>query len=514
MKKSIEIIILLIVALTLTSCINRREITEPDFKVKDLDRPSITQHTPFSNAVDVPLLTDITLYFSKLMNNSSIEKNFELYRVVNADSILTVALDPGSETIMLAGKKSQGMFRTNNGGDSWFWLSESNPNVTVFKLSIAPSNPQVIYGLTNQGVIKSIDGGDSWNVIDDRIFTALTIKTSDENSLFIASESEGVLFSSDGGTTWTAKNNGLRVGRPLSEIAIEYTGDQVLFVASIGDYIYRSEDGADNWERIRTGLGSRDFSNVTIAPTNNSVVYSAAVNGVVYKSNNSGDSWSNINSNLPSGLVINDIVVSPTSDTVISIATSIGVFNSQNGGSNWSEPAIFTEGGSVIEPGEVNDLEMKFSDPNYILCGASSGIYISTDGGEIFEKNSSVSKDNLLAPGEFYYEKWQGETMIISNIDSTTVDTSVISPYVNERGLRLWVANGRVGDPPIEAYPEATKMIYQLSQPVAPNWLYRIKVYGTFESDKVTYLGSRGAEDIYGNSLETSKTYNFTTGAK
>lgn len=512
MKKTIEIILFIIMILSLTKCMNRREVTEPDYKVKDLNRPSITEHTPFSEALDVSLQTEVTIYFSKLMNKSSIEKNFELSRIVNADSILTVVIDPVSETIMFSGKKNEGIFNSSNGGEIWNWISENDPSITVFKLVIAPTNSQVIFGLTNKGVIKSTDGGGSWITIDDRNFTALTISKLDENSVYVANATEGILYSSDGGATWTAKNSGLRVGRPLSDIAIEYTSDQILFLSSIGDYVYRSVNGADNWERVRAGLGSRDFSNISIAPTNDNVIYTAAVNGTIYKSSNSGENWSDITSNLPAGLIINDIVVSPISDTVVSIATSTGVFNTANGGKSWSEPAIFTNGGSLTESGIVNDLEIKTSDPSYILCGTTNGIFISNDGGEIFEKNSTVSKDNLLVPGVFHYENWQGETTVISKVDSAAIDTSVISPYVNERGLRLWVANGSVGEPPIEADPQATKMIYVLSEPLAPNWLFSIKVNGTFEIDKITPLESRGAEDTFGNSLETSKTYTFTTG--
>ncbi len=83
-----------------------------------------------------------------------------------------VRMEPGNPDIMYVTDAYSGVFKSTDGGETWFISSQgistrtgaTGDAIPVFSLSIDPNHPDMIWaGTQNQtGIFKSVDGGATW----------------------------------------------------------------------------------------------------------------------------------------------------------------------------------------------------------------------------------------------------------------------------------------------------------------------------------------------------------------
>ena len=68
---------------------------------------------------------------------------------------------PGDPRVMWLGSVSGGVWKTTNGGASWFPLADFMANLAVSSMAIDPTNPNILYAGTGEGYFNgdSIRGG-------------------------------------------------------------------------------------------------------------------------------------------------------------------------------------------------------------------------------------------------------------------------------------------------------------------------------------------------------------------
>jgi len=103
-----------------------------------------------------------------------------------------------------------GLYRSDNGGDSWTKVTDGLPqdNIGRIALAIAPSNPDVMYACLEHdslGLFRSDDGGSSWKNMYDRVRTSywygrIYVDPNDENRIWVMGVN--VMESTDGGKTF------------------------------------------------------------------------------------------------------------------------------------------------------------------------------------------------------------------------------------------------------------------------------------------------------------------------
>lgn len=129
-------------------------------------------------------------------------------RQVLAASIATSALDPA---LVYAG--GNGLYRSQDGGDSFVSLTSSLPSSQVEAVAIHPTNPFTAYISTEAGLLKTNDGGDSWlwwsERPSDRIQKLLVNHRGPEIQYIASRNCEGVYISTDEGRHWHPINTGL-----------------------------------------------------------------------------------------------------------------------------------------------------------------------------------------------------------------------------------------------------------------------------------------------------------------
>lgn len=128
-------------------------------------------------------------------------------------------VDPEDSHTWWAGSVSGGLWKTTNGGTKWGPLTELLPNLSVSSLAMAESNPDIIYmgtgegmagagAVAGDGIFKSFDRGKTWIHLtstvendDFRYVNRLSIDPSDPDVVLAATD-RGIFRSTDGGESW------------------------------------------------------------------------------------------------------------------------------------------------------------------------------------------------------------------------------------------------------------------------------------------------------------------------
>jgi hypothetical protein len=258
--------------------------------------------------------------------------------------ITAIAADPTNANVLYIGAADGGVWKTANAGVSWTPLTDNQGVLFMGALAVAPSNPNVIYAGTGEA-----NFGPSKQAI-----SRVNIYYGD-----------GVLKSTDGGSTWVLEGNALFNRRTISRIVVDPANASTVYVA-VGAVavnglagntgIWKSTDGGATWTDTTSTISTTDaFSDLAMDPTNNQILYAAvgnpsgdAANGI-YKSTNAGGSWSLL-SNFPNGATDTNVgritlAISTTSDLTLyasiahsgSNASLYKMEKTTDGGNTWSQ---------------------------------------------------------------------------------------------------------------------------------------------------------------------------------
>lgn len=236
---------------------------------------------------------------------------------------------------------------------------------------------EFFFGAAGGGVWKTEDGGSSWFNVSDGFFGnsigAIAIADSDPNIIYVGggevtvrgnvSHGDGMWKSIDGGKTWS--HIGLDDSQTIPRIRVHPTDPDLVYVAVLGHLygpnqqrgVFRSKDGGENWERILFASEEAGAVDLIIDPNNPRVLYAATwkvkrtpyslesggEGSGLWKSNDGGDTWTEItrNSGLPQGTVgIIGVTVSPVDSNRVWAqveAEDGGLFRSDNAGESWTK---------------------------------------------------------------------------------------------------------------------------------------------------------------------------------
>jgi photosystem II stability/assembly factor-like uncharacterized protein len=145
-----------------------------------------------------------------------------------------MAIDPASSSTVYI-QKSQGLFKTIDGGVSWTQVS----GITSRSLVIDERNTRTLYAAEN-GVMKSSDGGQTWTGagLAGKVVTALTITKTSSSPILLAGTRDGHVFrTTDGGASWSEPEDGLPRAAVL-RLSVDASGEYLYAATSAGVYQY------------------------------------------------------------------------------------------------------------------------------------------------------------------------------------------------------------------------------------------------------------------------------------
>ena len=126
-------------------------------------------------------------------------------------------IDPNNPNTMFAAAASGGVWKTIDGGQNWSTVFTTYANIATNALAMDPYNSQILYAGTGEGyfgfdnilgdgIYKTINGGQSWFHLDSDFISNtindIVISKVNSNSIYAATVT-GVLKSNDAGETWT-----------------------------------------------------------------------------------------------------------------------------------------------------------------------------------------------------------------------------------------------------------------------------------------------------------------------
>ena len=225
------------------------------------------------------------------------------FTLTNAD-IFSIAIDPGNPSTLYVGtglyqgyyaSGGKGIFKSTDGGSTWTEMNNGLPDLYVAALAIDPSSPSTIYAGTLKGLCKSTDGGTSWaktkiaaSVVALALdpFTPATIyatapfsraspdsdgRGNPRRRIHNFTALEGIVKSTNGGTSWKAINDGLEWQYVNYSLAIDPMTPSTVYVGTSYDGLFKTTDGGDRWNA--TGLRETKVGPLAITATTPPTVF-------------------------------------------------------------------------------------------------------------------------------------------------------------------------------------------------------------------------------------------------
>ncbi len=199
--------------------------------------------------------------------------------------LCSIIIDPRDSQHMWAGVSVGGVYETGDGGKTWEGRNKGlkacylpSPDAEYghdpHYIISSPSNPDVLWQQNHCGVFRSDNGGQSWVDISQPggpayFGFAIACDAEDEKTAWVIPAIDAeyripidralcVLRTEDGGETWTEH----RVGLPQDNCydiafrhALDASGDRLVFGTTSGN-VYVSNDRGDSWDCIAQNLAT------------------------------------------------------------------------------------------------------------------------------------------------------------------------------------------------------------------------------------------------------------------
>ncbi|HET7259032.1 MAG TPA: hypothetical protein VFI75_04885 [Candidatus Acidoferrum sp.] len=258
-----------------------------------------------------------------------------------------VAGIPGNPSVYYVGAASGGIFKSTDGGIHWDPIFDDEPVSSIGSLSVAASDPNIVWAGTGEsfirshisvgsGIYKSVDAGKTWklmglektgrigNVVIDPHNSDIVLACALGHAYGPQSE-RGVFGTTDGGKTWEKvlfvdENTG------CSDMGMDPNNPRVLFAGmwqleihtygrtsgGPGSGLFKSTDEGATWRRLEGhGLPHSPMGRIAVrvAPKDSNRVYALietgdgvpwdgkpTQSGQLWRSDDGGENWQLINS--------------------------------------------------------------------------------------------------------------------------------------------------------------------------------------------------------------------------
>jgi photosystem II stability/assembly factor-like uncharacterized protein len=370
-------------------------------------------------------------------------------RVNVTGRVTGIVVDPTSPSTIYLAAAGGGVWKTVDGGTTWFAKSDNEKSLVIGALAMAPSDHNRLYAGTGEGsifylaqnlpfsvpnedyygvgVLRSSDGGDTWAHVGSANLTGaafyrIAVHPTNPDVLFGAT-TYGLMHSQDGGAIWTAITSGLPALSTsvisCTDVAYDPSNANRAWCAFWGDGIYRTDDAnaaTPTWTKLTTGLPATGISRIALAlaPSNHDAIFALIADSPVntappkgvYGSIDGGDMWSTVTTSLTivGSYTLNIAVDVSTPDVIYVCGREL--YRCVQSGGTWTVTNVGARihvDNHAFASHPTNNLQ--------IYAGTDGGIYKSADGGSTWD--DSINKGPVITQFEFIEQHPLSDAQVI-----------------------------------------------------------------------------------------------------
>jgi gliding motility-associated-like protein len=326
--------------------------------------------------------------------------------------INALAFHPKDSAIIFAGAPAGGLWVSKNYGKTWICDTDSLPTLGISAIAIDPFAPDTMYIGTGDrdasdaagvGVLWSTDGGKSWSPRNTGIGTLTVgrlIIHPTNSAILLAATNNGIYRSTNYGNSWSQRVSGF-----YKELIFSTNNPNIVY-ASRNGLFFKSSDNGISWTQITNGLPTSGVSRgvIAVTPADSNYVYFLETNGSVfqgmYLSTDRGNSFTT-KSTTPNIMDYSnngsggggqawydlDLAADPTNRDII-YSAGVNIFKSVNAGTTWTINAHWVGSGAPAVHADHHVLEYNPHNNN-LFSGNDGGVYYTPNGGTIWNNISS-----------------------------------------------------------------------------------------------------------------------------
>jgi len=367
-------------------------------------------------------------------SNTFGNKNWEAVNTgINNFTTRGIVVNPLSESpniIVYTGTWTKGnIFRSNNGGDTWFLTNGTSNDNRILQMRIDPGG-NIIYAATFRdkngnggGILRSTDGGNTWRIsgLSGMDVVATAIDSQNANRVFGGTNGQGLFRSTDYGATWSPCQNGLHAAS-TSDLLVSAGNSQKLYAGTDTLGVQSTGNGGATWSSLGVGLENAQILALASPPEAPQTLYALTAASGLYRCNLSqiaNNCWIPVPINFPlTGYpdpvaapqypipvipflddeisafsaspagkpALQEMIFAPSSPQTAYLATyGAGIYKSLDGGATWSSAGL--SGKSLLA------LTVDARDENHVFAASYTHIWYSTDGGASWADNGFSGAD-------------------------------------------------------------------------------------------------------------------------
>jgi len=285
--------------------------------------------------------------------------------------VIAFAFDPQDAKAAYVGTVANGLLYSYDAAETWQHAGGVGAG-KIGAVAVSPTDKCTVFAALGNRLIKSVDCNRSFEIVytdprSDAQITSIVIDWYKPNQIYLATAAGDLQRSVDNGVSWSAVN---RWDDGIGAVVMSQGDSRKLWVATKTQGISMSEDGGATWQDLKKSMDEFDGARVFYAMVEDKTAPGTLVQASRYgllKSEDSGRTWQKMNIlTPPQSVTITALAVDPTDGNGIYYTTQTKLYRSKDGGVSWTTSDLPTTRAATalaVDPTDGNVLYLGVSQP-------------------------------------------------------------------------------------------------------------------------------------------------------